>query len=83
MSLYKRIIKEYTPEEKQRYWNLGNGMQAVDGLKPSEYLKEQQRQEVAGTLTLKEVKENLRRYYELRREEAVPAEKEALIIQSR
>ena len=76
MSAYKKITKEYTPEEKQLYWNLGNGLQAVDGLKPSKYLIEQQAKEVAGELTLDEVKENLRRYYDLR-EEVAAAEEEA------
>ena len=77
MSAYKRITNEYTPEEKQLYWNIGIGLQAVDGLKPSEYLIEQQDKEVAGKITLEDVKNNLAQYYELRKEEAVLSEKEA------
>ena len=76
MSAYKKITNEYTPEEKQLYWNLGNGLQAVDGLKPSRYLIEQQSKEVSGELTLDEVKENIRRYYDLRAE-VEASEKEA------
>lgn len=77
MSAYQKITYEYTPEEKQRYWNIGIGLQAVDGLKPSAYLMEQQEKEVAGHLTLDDVKENLRRYYELKKEDALLSEKEA------
>lgn len=77
MSAYQKITYEYTPEEKQRYWNISIGLQAVDGLKPSAYLMEQQEKEVAGHLTLDDVKENLRRYYELKKEDALLSEKEA------
>lgn len=83
MSAYKKITNEYTPEEKQLYWDLSIGLQAVDDLKPSKYLVEQQRKEVVGELTLEDVKNNLTIYYELRKEEADLCEKEADIASVR
>jgi fido (protein-threonine AMPylation protein) len=47
MSAYQKITYAYTPEEKQLYWNIGIGLQAVDSLKPSKYLVEQQEEEMA------------------------------------
>ncbi|MDO4545742.1 MAG: Fic family protein [Bacillota bacterium] len=83
MSAYEKITTEYTPEEKRSYWQIGIGLQAVDGLKPSGYLIEQQEQEIAGKLTLEEVKRNLDRYYELRKNEADLSEKEADLTSAR
>lgn len=83
MSAYKKITNQYTPEEKQLYWNIGTGLQAVDGLKPSEYLLDQQQKEISGELTLEEVKGNLDRYYALRKEESSLTEKEADIASVR
>lgn len=77
MSAYEIITNEYTAEEKQLYWNLGIGLQAVDGLKPSAYLVGQRDKEVSGEITLEDVKNNLNQYYELRKEETDLAEKEA------
>lgn len=77
MSTYEKVTNMYTSEEKQLYWNIGIGLQAVDHLKPSDYLLEQQKREVTGEITLEEVKTNLHRYYTLRKEEANLAEKEA------
>lgn len=77
MSTYQKITYAYTPEEKQLYWNIGIGLQAVDSLKPSKYLVEQQEKEVEGETTLDDVERNLRQYYELRQEEMALAEKEA------
>lgn len=77
MSAYQKITYACTPEEKQLYWNIGIGLQAVDSLKPSKYLVEQQEKEVQGETTLDDVERNLRQYYELRQEEADLTEKEA------
>lgn len=77
MSAYQTVTYAYTPEEKQLYWNIGIGLQAVDSLEPSNYLIEQQEKEVQGEFTLDDVERNLRQYYELRQEEAALAEKEA------
>lgn len=83
MSAYKKISNTYTPEEKQLYWNLGNGLQAVDGLKPSEYLMEQQSKEIAGEIALSDVKANINKYYELRKEDILLSQKEADIASVR
>lgn len=83
MSAYKKITSEYTPEEKQLYWNIGTGLQAVDGLSPSDYLIEQRDKEIVGEISLEDVKKNLGKYYELRKEEAALSEKEADIASVR
>lgn len=83
MSAYQKITSEYTPEEKQLYWNIGTGLQAVDGLRPSDYLMEQRDREIAGEISLEDVKKNLGKYYELRKEESASAEKEADIASVR
>lgn len=83
MSAYKKIFHTYTPEEKQLYWNLGNGLQAVDGLKPSDYLIEQQNKEIAGEIALSDVKANIHKYYELRKEDMLLSQKEADIASVR
>lgn len=83
MSAYKKISNMYTPEEKQLYWNIGNGLQAVDGLKPSEYLIDQQSREIAGEIALSDVKANISKYYELRKEDSLISQKEADIASVR
>jgi len=83
VSIYIKIKNEYTPEEKQLYWNFSNGLQAVDGLKPSAYLLEQQSREIAGEIALNDVKANIHKYYALRKEEADLCEREADIVSVR
>lgn len=72
MSTYNEIKHEYTTTEKQMYWDIGTGLQAVDGLEVSSYLKELKEEEIHGQITLEEVKESLRIYYEL--DKAYPRE---------
>jgi len=60
---YKRLGE---PEkfEKAENWQIAIGLQAVDGLKPSEYLIELAKKNIEGEMTIDEVKESLRSYYE-------------------
>lgn len=44
-------------------WQTAIGLQAVDGLKPSEYLKEKARQHIEGDITIDEVKQLVDSYY--------------------
>ena len=60
---YKRL-GEPEKYEKAENWQIAIGLQAVDGLKPSEYLIELAKKNIEGEMTIDEVKESLRNYYE-------------------
>lgn len=69
----KRVINDFEeykrlgePEkyEKAENWQIAIGLQAVDGLKPSEYLIELAKKNIEGELTTDEVKASLKSYYE-------------------
>ena len=57
-------IKTHKNYIKQLQWDMAIGLQKVDNLKPSNYLKNLIKKNVSGTLTLEQVQEELRRYYE-------------------
>lgn len=60
------------PDEKyikQLYWDMAIGLQEVDNLKPSKYLKSLLKSNVNGTMTISEVKEKLNEYYSIQKEE--------------
>ena len=48
---------------KQLQWDVAIGLQQVDNLKPSKYLKQISEKNILGELTIKEVEQNLREYY--------------------
>ena len=54
---------ELHKREKGYAWQTAIGLQAVDGLKPSEYLKEKARQHIEGDITIDEVKQLVDSYY--------------------
>ena len=62
-------VNEYEEEykssnyTKQLQWDMAIGLQEVDNLKPSKYLEKLLEEEVAGNLTIEEVKKKLREYY--------------------
>jgi fido (protein-threonine AMPylation protein) len=60
---YKRL-GEPEKYEKAENWRIAIGLQQVDGLTPSEYLVELAKKNIKGELTIDEVKESLRSYYE-------------------
>lgn len=57
---YEEIQQKYTQEN----WEIGFGLQAIDGLKPSEYLVGLAEKQMLGKLTYEEVETNLKQYYE-------------------
>ena len=65
---YKRL-GEPDKQEKAENWEIAIGLQQVDGLKPSEYLLELARKNIEGELSIYEVKESLRTYYEEKKPE--------------
>lgn len=62
-------VNEYEEEYKsgnyikQLQWDMAIGLQEVDNLKPSKYLKKLLEQNVEGNLTIEEVEKDLREYY--------------------
>ena len=49
--------------KKQLQWDMAIGLQQVDNLKPSKYLKQISEKNILGELTIKEVEQSLREYY--------------------
>ena len=66
MSNFDEYKKLGEPEkyEKAENWRIAIGLQAVDGLKPSEYLIGLAKKNIEGEITIDEVNENLKSYYE-------------------
>ena len=51
--------------EKTKNWETAIGLQAVDGLKPSEYLIETVKEHIEGNIDLKEVEDRINNYYKI------------------
>ena len=66
MNNFDEYIRQGEPYKKEKVyaWQTAIGMQAVDGLKPSEYLIETARQHIEGDITIDEVKELIESYYQ-------------------
>lgn len=65
MNDFKEYIRQSEPHKREKgyAWQTAIGLQAVDGLKPSEYLKEKARQHIEGDITIDEVKQLVDSYY--------------------
>lgn len=63
---FKEYIKQTESDKRDKgyVWNTAIGLQAVDGLKPSKYLKDTAIQNIEGEITIDEAQELLDRYYE-------------------
>ncbi|AWY99194.1 MULTISPECIES: Fic family protein [Blautia] len=63
---FKEYLRESEPDKcrKGYAWSTAIGLQAVDGLKPSEYLVDTAIRNIEGEITLKEVQSLLDSYYE-------------------
>jgi fido (protein-threonine AMPylation protein) len=63
---FKEYLKQQEPDKKYKgyAWQTAIGLQAVDGLKPSEYLVDAAIQNIESKITLDEVKNLLDSYYE-------------------
>jgi fido (protein-threonine AMPylation protein) len=72
---YKQL-GEPDKQEKAENWEIAIGLQQVDGLKPSEYLIELAKKNIDGELSIYEVKESLRSYYEEKKPEKNDDERE-------
>ena len=65
MNDFEEYIRQSEPHKREKgyAWQTAIGLQAVDGLKPSEYLKEKARQHIEGDITIDEVKQLDDSYY--------------------
>lgn len=71
---FEEYIRQGEPEKKQRAenWSIAIGLQAVDGLKPSDYLVDTARKNIEGEISIDEVNARIDSYYQSKqgREEA-------------
>ena len=65
MNDFEEYIRQSEPHKREKgyAWQTAIGLQAVDGLKPSEYLKDKARQHIEGDITIDEVKQLVDSYY--------------------
>ena len=63
---FEEYIRQSEPHKREKgyAWQTAIGLQAVDGLKTSEYLRETARQHIEDNITIEEVKQLVNSYYE-------------------
>ena len=61
---------EGTPETRSNAWDIGFGLQAADGLVPSDYAIEQSREQISGNASYAEVEHRIREYHSADSKEA-------------
>lgn len=66
MTNFDEYLRQSEPEKREKgyAWQTAIGLQAVDGLTPSEYLIETARQHIEGDITIDEVQERIKSYYQ-------------------
>ena len=66
MTDFEEYIRQSEPHKREKAyaWQTAIGLQAVDGLKTSEYLRNTARQHIEGDITIEEVKQFVNSYYE-------------------
>ena len=66
MNDFEQYIRETEPHrrEKGEAWQTAIGLQAVDGLKPSDYLVQTAKQHIEGDITIEEAKHLIDSYYQ-------------------
>ena len=66
MNDFEQYIRETEPHrrEKGEAWQTAIGLQAVDGLKPSDYLVQTAKQHIEGDITMEEAKHLIDSYYQ-------------------
>ena len=62
---FDEYIRQGEPAQKEKagYWQTAIGLQAVDGLKTSEYLQQTARRNIEGEITIDEARELVNQYY--------------------
>ena len=67
---WQSALEEYTKQgnseqaEKSESWQIAIGLQQVDGLKPSAYLLEIAKEQIEGKITICEVQNRIKSYYQ-------------------
>lgn len=63
---FDEYIRQGEPSQKEKaaYWQTAIGLQAVDGLKVSDYLKETAQKHIEGEIGIDEVRELIKTYYQ-------------------
>lgn len=63
---FDEYIRQGEPQKREKgyAWQTAIGLQAVDGLKPSDYLIETARKDIEGEITIDEVEQLIRSYYQ-------------------
>ena len=81
---FKEYLKQQEPDKKYKgyAWQTAIGLQAVDGLKPSEYLVDAAIQNIEGKITLDEVKKLLDSYYEEKPSNPYEGERPSIHVQT-
>ena len=66
MQNFNEYIQQSEPQKREKgyAWQTAIGLQAVDGLKPSEYLIETARKHIEGDITIDEVQQLIKSYYD-------------------
>ena len=66
MNDFDQYIKETEPHRREKgvAWQTAIGLQAVDGLKPSDYLVQTAKQHIEGDITIQEAKHLIDSYYQ-------------------
>ena len=66
MQNFDEYIRQGEPQKREKgyAWQTAIGLQAVDGLKPSEYLIETARKHIEGDITIDEVQQLIKSYYD-------------------
>lgn len=66
---FEEYIRQGEPHKREKgyAWQTAIGLQAVDGLKPSDYLIETARQHIEGDITIEEAKKLVDSYYQSKR----------------
>lgn len=82
---YKRVEETKNTYQKQLYWNMAIGLQQVDGLTPSNYLKELVNKNIEGKITNYEIEESLQTYYKTQdlSDKKIVKEKECDLVSTR
>lgn len=66
MTNFDEYIQQGEPQKREKgyAWQTAIGLQAVDGLKPSDYLIETTRKHIEGDITIDEVQQLIKSYYD-------------------
>ena len=77
MNTFDEYIRQGEPQKREKgyAWQTAIGLQAVDGLTPSDYLIDAARKEIEGELTIDEVEQLIKSYYQSK-ESRTPEEDE-------